>query len=101
METGTGLITVRGIQNIPGCQGLSRFFVNYLRDLEIISGTKVLIKKRAVWKYTPREVALIQSVWHFRTRGFDLTKSIELAQKSQTRRDRKRAEPNLYSDLAS
>ncbi|MFI5304442.1 MAG: hypothetical protein ACHQYP_06555 [Nitrospiria bacterium] len=101
METGTRLITVRGIQKIPECQKLTRFFVNYLRDLRIVSGTKVLIKKREVWKYTLQEAALIQSVWHFRKRGFDLTKSIELAQKSQTRRDQKRMEPNLYSDLAS
>ena len=97
----TKLITVRGIQKIPECSQMSRKFVDYLRDLDVVKGTRVTIVKRSVWKFTPNEAAIIQSVWYFRKQGFDLPKSIELAQKAQGRRDQKKMEPALFADLAS
>lgn len=101
MDTEIKLITVRGIQRIPECKELPRQFVDYLRDLGVVAGTKVKIVKREVWKYSPAEAAVIQSVWYFRKRGFDLPKSIELAKKSQNRRDLKKMEPHLFSEIAS
>ena len=95
------LITVRTIKKLPECATMPRFFANYLRALGEVKGVKVPIVKREVWKYTREEAALIQSVWHFRQRGFDLPKSIELAKKSQSRRECKKKEETLFSEAAS
>lgn len=101
MEPAIKLMTVRALKKNNGeCAGLSRQFVTYLRKLGVISGTQVQIVKRNVWKFTPQEAALIQSVWYFRKKGFDFRKSIELGQKAQHRRDLKRSEKNLFADLA-
>lgn len=101
METEIKLLTVRFIKKHNAeCAEMTRQFVTYLKDLGVIAGTQVKIKKREVWKFTPQEAAVIQSVWYFRKKGFDLKKSIELARKSQQRRDLKRSEQNLFADLA-
>ena len=95
------LITVRSIQKIPECVKMPRQFVEYLRDISVVKGAKVPIVKREVWKYTRLEAGMIQSVWYFRQRGFDLKKSIELARKSQSRRDQKEKEETLFTEMAS
>jgi hypothetical protein len=101
METEPKLKTVRGIKRIPECATLSRDFVDYLRNLGVVKGTRVPIIKRFIWKYTSEEAALIQSVWHFRKKEFELSKSIQLAQKSLERRDFQKMEMNLFSDWGS
>ena len=101
MEAGIKLITLRSIKRMEHCKEMTRQFVQYLRVLGVVTGTKVKIVERDVWKYSPAEVAVIQSVWYFRKKGFDLPKSIELANKSQQRRDLKTLEPHLFSNTAS
>ena len=99
METGVKLISVRGIKKIPECKEMPRHFIDYLKDLGVVVGTKVLIVKREVWKYSQAEAAIIQSVWYFRKRGFDLKKSTDLAMKSQNRREQKMTAQNLFAEL--
>jgi hypothetical protein len=99
MDPAVKLISVRGIKKLSECGKMPRQFVDYLKELGVVSGTKVPIVKRDVWKYTPQEAAVIQSVWYFRGRGFDLQKSIELAKKSQERREHKLNEDNLFAEL--
>jgi hypothetical protein len=101
MEPGIKLITLRRIKRMEHCKDMTRQFVQYLRVLGVVTGTKVKIIQREVWKYSPAEVAVIQSVWYFRKKGFDLPKSIEFAKKSEKRRDLKAMEPQLFSDTAS
>ena len=101
MEAGIKLITLRSIKRMEHCKEMTRQFVQYLRVLGVVTGTKVKIIERDVWKYSPAEVAVIQSVWYFRKKGFDLPKSIELAKKSQQRRDLKALEPRLFPNTAS
>lgn len=100
MEPATKLISVRGIRRMDDCKNMPRQFVDYLRDLGVVTGVQTPIVIRKVWKYTPREAAVIQSVWYFKEKGFAINKAIELAQKSQERRDSKQKEQNLFTDLA-
>ena len=101
MEAGIKLMTLRSIKRMEHCKEMTRQFVQYLRVLGVVTGTKVKIIERDVWKYSPAEVAVIQSVWYFRKKGFDLPKSIEFAKKSEKRRDLKAMEPQLFSNTAS
>lgn len=102
MEPEIKLLTVRSIKkHNMACAGMTRQFVSYLKDLGVVAGMMEPLGKRKVWKFTPREATLIQAIWYLRTKGFDLQKSIELAKKSQARRDLNRLEQNLFTDLAS
>jgi hypothetical protein len=101
MESGIKLITLRSIKKMEHCKEMTRQFVQYLRLLGVVTGTRVKIVERDVWKYSPAEAAVIQSVWYFRKKGFDLPKSIEFAKKSQKRRNLKAMEPHLFSEIAS
>jgi hypothetical protein len=97
------LISLSGIKKHPENGSISRYFVEYLRDIGIIQGVKVPYKtgKRMIYKYTPQEASMIQSAWYFRQKGFDLSKSVELAQKSLGRRDQQRAATDLFPDLGA
>jgi len=62
MEPAVKLISVRGIKKIPECKEVQLHFIDYLKDLGVIKGTMILIVNRKVWKYSPAEAAIIQSV---------------------------------------
>ncbi|MFI5305657.1 MAG: hypothetical protein ACHQYP_12790 [Nitrospiria bacterium] len=95
------LISLSGMKKNPENGSISRYFVEYLRDLGLIQGVKIPYKtgKRMIYKYTPQEAFMIQSVWHFRKKGFDLLRSVELAQKSLNRKDQQHSANDLFTDL--
>ncbi|MFI5304939.1 MAG: hypothetical protein ACHQYP_09120 [Nitrospiria bacterium] len=97
------LISLSGMKKNPENGSISRYFVEYLRDIGLIQGVKIPYKtgKRMIYKYTPQEASIIQSVWYFREKGFDLSKSVELAQKSLNRRNQERAVNDLFPDLGA
>jgi hypothetical protein len=97
----TNFISVWEIQRLEEGKDLPRQIVDYLSDLGVVAVTKVFIVTREVWKYAFVEAAIIQSVWYFRKKGFDLPKSIALAKKSRNRRGLKKMEPNFFSKMAS
>ena len=94
------LLNARQIKKIPGCAKMTRDFIDYLRvDRKVVNGTLVKWGTRNIYRFTPEEAALIQSVWYFRQLGYDYKNSIERANKAQERREEKKYEYNLFSNV--
>lgn len=81
------LISLYTILKTEACREMPRQFIEYMRDLKVISGIKVQYRLRWYWRYTPEEVIKIQSIWYFRKRGFTMKKAMELSQKAGQKRD--------------